>query len=232
MPRTPRTINDILSHARVFQGAYTRADLEAARETVARGVNELRWGRALDDAAPSPSRSAVRHERAMCDLRMLSRAVIRHPGAAGRVTAFDDCREPDGALAFACLLYVAEPESGAQFWWEYAAGAGSVTGALCLYLLHLSRGELRDARHWACQIGDLHDLGWDGYMPVDHRAERVDADPLLGTAVRYVLPPGRAVPEGAVRDAMGRLEAADTGLGPVPQPTADLAVHWCDLAPA
>ncbi|MER5378476.1 hypothetical protein [Streptomyces sp. NPDC002553] len=99
-------------------------------------------------------------------------------------------------------------------------------------MLHLSRGELRDARHWACQIGDLGDLGWDGYMPVDHRAERVDADPLLGTAVRYVLPPGRTVPEEAVRDAVSRLEAADTGLGPVPQPTADLAVLWCDLASA
>ncbi|MDX3310795.1 hypothetical protein ACWGH3_23910 [Streptomyces sp. NPDC054884] len=231
MPRAPRTINDILSRARVFRGLYTRADLENARETVARGVNELRWERALDDATPA-SRVAVRHERATCDLRMLSRAVIRDPEAADRVTAFDDSREPDGALAFACLLYVAEPDNGAQFWWEYAAGAGSVTGALCLYLLHLSRGELRDARHWARQIGDLHNLGWDGYMPVDHCAERVDADPLLGTAVCYVLPPGRAVPEEAVRDAMGRLEAADTGLGPVPQPTTELAVHWRDLAPA
>ncbi|MFD8741117.1 hypothetical protein ACFV06_40305, partial [Streptomyces sp. NPDC059618] len=180
----------------------------------------------------SSGRSAEQHKRAVCDLRMLSRVIIRDPAAASRVTAFDGSREPDGALAFACLLYVAEPESGAQFWWEYAAGAGSVTGALCLYLLHLSRGELRDARHWACQIGDLNGLGWDGYMPVDHRAERVDADPLLGTSVRYVLPPGRAVPEEAVRGAMGRLEAADTGLGPVPQPTAELARHWCDLASA
>ncbi|MEU2302604.1 hypothetical protein [Streptomyces antibioticus] len=230
MTRSPRTIDDILDRARVLQGPYTRADLEAARETVARRVNELRWERALDDTAVPSTRSAVRHERAMTDLRLLARAVIRDPGAVGRVTAFDDHREPDGALAFACLLYVAEPDGGAQFWWEYAAGAGSVTGALCLYLMHLSRSELRDARHWAHQIGDLRDLGWDGYMPVDHRAERVDADPLLGTAVRYVLPPGRAVPEAAVRDAVGRLAAEDAGLGPVRQPTADLAGRWCDLA--
>lgn len=68
-------------------------------------------------------------------------------------------------------------------------------------------------------------------MPVDHRAERVDGDPLLGTAVRYVLPPGRAVPEEAVRDAVSRLEAADSVVGPVPRPTAELPVHWPDVAP-
>lgn len=232
MQHAPRTINDILSRARarVPRSAYTRADLETARRTVARGISELRWERALAGATAA-SRAAVRHERAACDLRLLSRAVIRDPQAAGRVTAFDDCREPDGALAFACLLYVAEPDSGAQFWWEYAAGAGSVTAALCLYLLHLSRGELRDARHWARQIRDLNELRWDGYMPVDHRAERVDGDPLLGTAVRYVLPPGRAVPEEAVRDAVSRLEAADSVVGPVPRPTAELPVHWPDVAP-
>lgn len=231
MPRTPHTIDDILSRARVFQDSYTRADLEASRETVAREVNELRWVRALDDAAAPSRPPAVRHERATCDLRMLARAVIRDPKAAGRVTAFEDCREPDGALAFACLLYIAEPDGGAQFWWEYAAGAGSVTGALCLYLLHLSRGELRDARYWAKQVGDLYELDWDGYMPVDHHAERVD-DPLLGTAVRYVLPPGRLVTEEAARDAVSRLEATDTGLGPVLQPNADLAGRWRDLASA
>jgi hypothetical protein len=38
--------------------------------------------------------------------------------------------EPCGALAFACLLYLAGRHEAAQFWWQFAAGADSSTAAL------------------------------------------------------------------------------------------------------
>ncbi|MFJ9634450.1 hypothetical protein ACIRU8_42835 [Streptomyces sp. NPDC101175] len=236
MTRIQRSIDEVLSGARVFQGEYTDADWKAARHTVARELDELRWVRlAADCPAPAGPPTAL-HERAAYDLRTLCRGIIRDPGAACRVTAFDTDREPEGALSFSCLLYLADQEEGAQFWWQYTAGAGNVTGALCLYLMHVSHGEIHDARHWAHQVDDLNRLGWSGYTPVEHRARSGAPDPGLGASVRYTLPPpGRAVAEEAVKDAVAQLEqveAPDAGLGPVPQPTADLAVHWPDLLPA
>ncbi|MEU9894765.1 hypothetical protein ACIBCS_07170 [Streptomyces phaeochromogenes] len=233
MTRIQRSIDEVLSGARVFQGEYTDADWEAARHTIARELHELRWVRLLTDRpAPADPPSAL-PERTAYDLRTLCRGIVRDPGATGRVSAFDTAREPEGALSFSCLLYLADEEEGARFWWQYAAGAGNVTSALCLYLLHLSHGEMHDARHWAHQVDDLNSLGWSGYTPVEHRAASAAPDPVLGTEVRYTLPPpGRVVAEAAVKDAVAQLEAPDEGLGPVPQPTADLAVHWRDLLPA
>ncbi|CAM5452275.1 hypothetical protein SAFG77S_02612 [Streptomyces afghaniensis] len=43
------------------------------------------------------------------------------------------------------------PSSGSSF----AAGGGQATGAICLYLMHLRRGEWRDAKYWARQIEAL-----------------------------------------------------------------------------
>ncbi|GAA4341188.1 hypothetical protein GCM10023086_77310 [Streptomyces venetus] len=37
----------------------------------------------------------------------------------------------------------------------YAAGGGQATGAICLYLMHLRRGEWRDAKYWAGQLDAL-----------------------------------------------------------------------------
>ncbi|MFD0723208.1 hypothetical protein [Streptomyces globosus] len=52
------------------------------------------------------------------------------------------------ALLFASLLHLSGRMEGAQFWFQYAAGAGSATAARALYLLHLSRAEVTIAHHW------------------------------------------------------------------------------------
>ncbi|NUK85751.1 hypothetical protein [Streptomyces lunaelactis] len=57
-------------------------------------------------------------------------------------------------------LNLAGCREAAQFWWQFAAGAGNPTAAYCLYLLHLGRGERRDAEHWADQAANL-DSGVD-----------------------------------------------------------------------
>ncbi|MGW1622461.1 hypothetical protein [Streptomyces sp. NPDC002172] len=232
MSSTPRSIDEVLSRARVFQGEYTDADLVAARHSIARELHELRWVHSPTGGLAA-ARPAALHERAANDLRALCRGIVRHGDGARRIREFDADRDPDGALAFACLLYLADQEEGAQFWWQYTAGAGNVTGALCLYLLHMTHGELRDAQHWAGQIENLNDLDWSGYTPVAHRAETGPAQPPLQAAVRYTLPPaGQAVTEAAVRCAVACLDVPDGGLGPVPQPTPALAERWQSLVTA
>jgi hypothetical protein len=229
MTRTPRSIDEALRRARVFRGEYTAADLTAARQDLARQLLELRWVHLLHTAPHPPSPPAALHDQAAHDLRALCRGTVRHDGAARRITAFDTERDPDGALTFACLLQLADREEGAQFWWQYAAGAGSVTAALCLYLVHLRHGEMRDAGHWADEIHRLNLLGWSSYTPVPHHA-----DTAADAGVRYSLPaPVPTVSERAVRDAVDELEApCEGGLGPVPQPIPELAEHWDELVTA
>ncbi|MEU6144010.1 hypothetical protein ABZ848_27115 [Streptomyces sp. NPDC047081] len=237
MNRTPRSVEEALRRSRVFRGEYTRADLEDARHDLARELHELRRVRFPHTAAQcghlAPAHPAAPHERAAYDLLLLCRGTVHHDSAARHVSAFDTDRDPDGALTFACLLYLADEEEGAQFWWRYTAGAGSVTAGLCLYLLHLRRGDLRDARHWAGQISRLDSLAWSTYTPVPHQA-RTDTDASGFPGVRYSLPaPAPAVSERAVRDAVDDLETPSAaGLGPVPQPIPELAASWEELTTA
>ncbi|MFI0192797.1 hypothetical protein ACH4PW_35330 [Streptomyces sp. NPDC017082] len=60
----------------------------------------------------------------------------------------------DGALVFACLLHLTEYRDSAQFWWQLAAGAGHRAAAYCLHFHHLSRGQMREARHWLHEVTD------------------------------------------------------------------------------
>ncbi|MGW6016248.1 hypothetical protein [Streptomyces sp. NPDC055210] len=235
MSRTPRSIDAVLRRARVFQGDYTSTDLEEAQHRLARDLHELRWVQHLTttDATPTGHRRqgqpAALHERAGLDLALLSRGTVRHQGAARRISAFDSTRDPDGALPFACLLYLADQTEGAHFWWLYAAGAGNITAALCLHLLHLHHGELRDAEHWAGQIQRLNSLAWDDYTPVPHRA--ATADTPAGPSVHYTLPaPGPALSDRALENAAAVLHTThNCDLGPVPQPPPALANQWQEL---
>ncbi|MGP4008370.1 hypothetical protein [Streptomyces sp. 4N124] len=234
MNRTPRSIEEALRRSRVFRGEYTQADLADARHQLARDLHELRWVRFFHPVGPHGCRGhqppAALHERSAHDLRILCRGTVHHDGAARRITLFDTARDPDGALPFACLLYLADEEEGARFWWQYAAGAGSVTAALCLYLLHLRHGDMRDAQHWADQIHRLNTLDWYGYTPVPHHADTATGR----SGVRYTLPArSPAVSERAVKDVVDELDAPhDGGLGPVPQPAPALADQWAELVGA
>ncbi|MFF3379972.1 hypothetical protein ACFYXF_44340 [Streptomyces sp. NPDC002680] len=235
MNRTPRSIDEALSRARVFQGDYGEADLEAARHSIAGELHELRWVRFLSAPVPALEPPPALHEQAARDLRVLCRGIVRHHDAALHITAFDTAREPDGALTFACLLFLADKEEGAQFWWQFTAGAGNVTGALCLHLLHLLHSELRDAQHWAKQLRVLKRLDWSAYTPVDHDADLACVGSPLGPTVRYALPAtDTVVPEAAVKDAVDDLvEApADEDHGPIPQPSPALADNWETLITA
>jgi hypothetical protein len=233
MRRPARSIEEALARARVFESDYTARHKEASRRRISQELTELRWIQLLTEHStrlPLPVRApAAPHERAAHDLRALCQSVIHDHDAARHIARFDTTRDPGGALIFACLLVLADKEDGAQFWLQFAAGAGNATSALCLHLLHLSRGELRDAQFWARQTADLEHWPCQ-YTPVAH--EVVDAaEPAGGVAVHIDLPEeGPTVPEDAVRGAIEDLDVPRVGdFGAIPQPSPRLAHQLEDL---
>jgi hypothetical protein len=127
---------------------------------------------------------------------------------------------------------LADREEDAQFWLQYAAGGGQATGAICLYLMHLRRGEWRDARYWAKQVEALEDEPCQ-YAPVRHEVVNATPGP-GGVEVRIALPDAAAaVPEDAVKDAVEDLAVDQVeGLGTIPQPSAELACQLEDFVTA
>lgn len=60
---------------------------------------------------------------------------------------------PGGARVVGCILLLAQDETSARSWWQYAAGAGDDAAGYCLYLHHLSRGDTDTAEWWLQQTG-------------------------------------------------------------------------------
>ncbi|GAA5080432.1 glycoprotein [Streptomyces similanensis] len=149
-------IDAALHAAQALTDAYDDYDTDAA----------LRRVTALADAAPprpdtvpphtggTPARPPARyrtvHEQAAHDLDLAVTLVVDAPQAHLSLARLVDHEhiEPEGALVFAALLHLAGYRDQAQFWFEFAAGAGNRTAAFCLYLLHLQRAEHRTAAHW------------------------------------------------------------------------------------
>ncbi|MCQ8771847.1 hypothetical protein [Streptomyces telluris] len=151
-------IDRLLEHARIHRPPYTRT--REAEERLTARIAARTWQGALrvDDALqpasvrPAAERAAVR--------RSLPRRIFReHLRALCETTATHDLHrlrdflvsrvpEPDGALVLGCVLHLAGREYGARFWWQFAAGAGELSAALCLYLHHMALGETDEADLW------------------------------------------------------------------------------------
>lgn len=104
---------------------------------------------------------------------------------------------PDGALTFACLLHLADREDGAEFLWQFAAGAGKTASAACLYLLHLKRGDVRDARHWAGQA-----LALEGQEAKARRKQKNRSKDRISARRRHRDTPGCRLPNAVPDDVM------------------------------
>ncbi len=139
----------------------------------------------------------------------------------------------DSALLFGCLLHL-DDEEGAQFWFQYAAGAGSRTAARCLYLHHLARAEVKTARHWKRQAQALPP---DEHLPAlpeipdtleeALRASIIWTSPPITTqdltdAGRCVRPPYR-LPPRLRRAVTAHVWSEDPDLGEVPIPGPQVA---------
>lgn len=91
----------------------------------------------------------------------------------------------ESALLFAGLLHLSGKPDGAQFWFQYAAGAGSRAAAQALYLHHLARAEVKTARHWQDQAQTLPP---DEDLP--HLPQTPEAlEEALGASVIWTSPP-------------------------------------------
>ncbi|MBL1086774.1 hypothetical protein JK359_33245 [Streptomyces actinomycinicus] len=238
-----KSLEQVLADARVLEGDYDDYDAAKARQRLAKDVSRLRWEslfdlrlphvlaqrRCGDSPLPRPQEAADRrpapaHAQAATELQALSIVVIHDHEAPSFVARLVNDRriEPDGALVLACLLDLAKQEEGAQFWWQFAAGAGNATSAYCLYLLHLRRGETRDAAHWAEQIRRLN-AECDQYLLQPSESTVRDVTPHRDCPCR----------DGVLRDAVEHLPTScDDDYGLVPQPDPALAGQLEALAAA
>ncbi|GHG61613.1 hypothetical protein [Streptomyces griseocarneus] len=200
-------------------------------------------------------RRTALHECATEELGALSSRVVRDRSAVAAMALLVDdpaTIDPGGALTFACLLYLADRHEAAQFWWQFAAGAGSATAAHCLYLHHLQHSERQAARWWYAQATALHEQGGEWILdappapvPGDEPSSRFHvpecrARPLAEPAREAsressrrksaAADPGVSSPErwwmftSRLTDVVRRLETdSDADFGTVPRPAPDLA---------
>ncbi|MFE3164137.1 hypothetical protein [Streptomyces sp. NPDC059224] len=145
------TLDALLNEVRLPVAAPSRFD-------VAAGLRRL----AADARRRTPTTDIARAAQASQRLGVVCRWVLNEPAVADHVAKIaegpergpltEEHLDVDGALAFACLLYLTRHPESAQFWWQLAAGAGSRAAAYCLHLHHLALGESKRARHWFHQL--------------------------------------------------------------------------------
>lgn len=148
-------IDHLLSRARLVPTApYTQADIDAGERRVAARVAARLAGAA---SPPSQPRTLTmppgcRHlvDPAARDLRVLCEVVLTRAGALDHLgsTLGSTLPEPSGARVLASLLYLADCEDHAKFWWQYAAGASDPVASYSLFLHHRSVGEDEEAAWW------------------------------------------------------------------------------------
>ncbi|MFJ3164400.1 hypothetical protein [Streptomyces kanasensis] len=111
-----------------------------------------------------PADARARHQ-----LEVLTTWGVTQAGAATHVKKFTDILDSaptdfdgwidsidiDGVHVFACFLHLDGHPESARFWWQLAAGADHSGSAYCLYLHHLSRGEVDEAALWRMQTAEL-----------------------------------------------------------------------------
>ncbi|MGW7329260.1 DUF6207 family protein [Streptomyces sp. NPDC054840] len=139
------SIDDLLSRSLLLKDpqippdvvAYDDADPACSGQQP--GPDGLPGPDAVDDPAAS-------HLRSLCQV-----AVTR--STAEQITDFitEQLPAPHGAWILGCLLYLADADDGARFWWQYAAGAGVAAASYCLYLQHRAGGDRQAAAFWHSQ---------------------------------------------------------------------------------
>ncbi|MFC5148202.1 MULTISPECIES: hypothetical protein [Streptomyces] len=155
-----------LARVRLVRPPYTVADTQAAEARLAARITArmLHGALSFDDqmapartaAARTAERSDLPHRAFRRQLQALCRTVVTRN--LHELGGFLTCRilEPAGALVLGCVLHLAERGDSAQFWWQFAAGAGNRGAACCLYLHHMALGERREAELWHEQAGLEH----------------------------------------------------------------------------
>ncbi|WP_127355324.1 hypothetical protein [Actinacidiphila soli] len=214
-------IDDLLTNARIPTSPSDGFDVGAALRRLA-----------ADAAQATPAPDMLRARQAAERLSVICRWVLNKPDAADHVDRLaqdpnavgDDHLDVDGALVFACLLYLTGHRESAQFWWQLAAGAGLRAAAYCLHLHHLALGESREAQHW---LHEVTDNMFDSEAPDQAFLACLEAVALYVRKNGYMADP----PTGGLEMEVDRL--ADLATGPciiVHRPDQRLADRLHDFA--
>ncbi|MEV7683262.1 hypothetical protein AB0O64_32675 [Streptomyces sp. NPDC088341] len=208
------TIDDLLARAAVPTSDPRAFDVAAALRRLA-----------ADAARLTPPPEIERATEAGQMLSVVSRWVLNEPGAAVHMDRIavdpeagalltEEQMDVDGAVVFACLLHLTGHPESAQFWWQFAAGAGSGAAAYCLHLHHRRLGESREARHWYHQVTVRME---DGSLAPDESF--IEG---LETVARYVCQNGSAAnaPTGGLEGEVDRLASRNAN--------SHVIVHWPD----
>lgn len=127
-----------LQDAEVLTDAFAGFDSGAFLDRIAhRAKNRGSGSRAggdPEDVGADRFGGVPRYRQAAARLETLSSKVVTTPDTVEAMTRFDNAPriDPASALTFACLLYLSDCPEGAQFWWQFAVGAGVPTAAYCL----------------------------------------------------------------------------------------------------
>ncbi|GAA0471448.1 hypothetical protein ACFQ2B_33375 [Streptomyces stramineus] len=173
-----------LARVRQQHRPYTLTDTARAQARLTARISARMWHGALtfDDqmapartaAARAADRSRLTHRAYRHQLRTLCRTVVTQDLPKLGEFLAHRILEPDGALVLGCVLQLAERDQSAQFWWQFAAGAGNRGAACCLYLHHMALGEREEAELWH------HQAGLEPLLPQAPEAEdRTDLDAAL-----------------------------------------------------
>ncbi|MFJ1751129.1 hypothetical protein ACIOJD_33615 [Streptomyces sp. NPDC088116] len=177
---------------------------------------------AADAARVSSPPEIERATQAGHMLGVVSRWAINAPDAAVHMAKVVEDPDTDdlltlepmdanGAMVFACLLYLTGHPQSAQFWWQFAAGAESRAAAYCLHLHHRHLQELREAWHWYQQATTPQTPYPDHWDPLDE--EFIGG---LEAVARYVRRhgSGASAPTGGLEGEVDRL--ASRKISPAP----------------
>ncbi|MER5865460.1 hypothetical protein [Kitasatospora sp. NPDC002040] len=210
-----------------------RYDLQAGRQYAAERLAAHAAGlpAAAAPGVDRPDRDGLSfHDHAERDLTALATLVLHQPGAYDWLSSLEGDRiDPRGGLVFACLLHLTGQPFEAQWWWQFAAGAGDCTATYCLYLHHIRLGEMRDAEHWFDQAARLEaEPGMLPPTPPTIPGYFRDAP----WVCQYLPGPDDlpAGPDHALRESLGnRQTLRDDMCGSFSLPPENIADHLLDL---
>ncbi|MFI9358593.1 hypothetical protein ACWGQL_30260 [Streptomyces lydicus] len=230
---TSAELDRALAKARLPRRPYTGTPAAEARLTAR--INERMWQGALsfDDqmefartaAARAAERAGLPHRIHTRHLNTLCETVVARD--LHKLSTFFSRRilEPEAARVLGCVLQLAHRSDSAQFWWQFAAGAGDIGAACCLYLHHMALGERHEAQLWREQASlEVHDPSTPEFA---HCSDLVAALRILDV-LRKENTSGVSAAANAViayvPDALGFVEEVD-----LPLPEADFATRIEEL---
>ncbi|MDH6630498.1 hypothetical protein M2271_008359 [Streptomyces sp. LBL] len=136
------TIDDLLAQSLLLRQPHVPSDVVPYNDLAAED-DILLW---------DGYRPRVADDRAAQSLTALCEAVVTHctPDQFADFLT-DQVPQPRAAWILGCVLHLAGAETGARFWWQYAAGADDAPASYCLYLQHLAQGDTHAAALWQAQ---------------------------------------------------------------------------------